>query len=301
MSKDLKTGKKRTWEDVAIDFFGPLWEKYKVPMLIFSLTVFFLIALFFNRIFINIYPGYAGVLWKRFDDGTQLDVVYKEGLHFINPFNKMYIYETRVQQRDCDFTVLSKNGLVISIRSSVRFMPQIDNLPLLNQEVGPEYVDRVVLPQVQSVVRKIIGAYLPDEIYGTQGSILQNIALDALGELKERYIILDDLLIKELKLPDNVAQSIERKLQEEQRFLEYQYRIAAEEQEIRRKKLEADGIKIFQETIVQSLTPAYLKYQGIQATLELAKSQNSKIIMIGNDDKSLPLILNADSSTAANK
>ena len=118
-----------------------------------------------------------------------------------------------------------------------------------------------------------------------------------MGELKERYIILDEMLIRELKLPDTVAQAIERKLEQEQRFLEYKYRIDAEQEEIKRKYLEAYGIKLFQETISKNLTPNYLKFKGIQATLDLAKSPNSKILLIGNTESGgLPLILNAETN-----
>ncbi len=295
LSTSAQDGSKN-WEDKVVSFFSPKWQKLKVPTLIASLLLILLIALLFNRIFINIYPGEAGVLWKRFSSGTDENVIYEEGLHIINPFDKMYLYEMRLQQRDTDFTVLSQNGLLISIKASVRFRPERENLPLLHKQVGPEYIDRVVLPQVQSVIRKVIGSYKPDEIYGTQGDILQNITLDALGELRERYIILDELLIRELTLPPAVSDAIERKLQQEQRFLEYEFRIEAEKQEIERKKLEAAGIQAFQQGVLKNMTPQYLAFQGIQATLELAKSPNSKIILIGNKESGLPLILNAETA-----
>ena len=291
----------KNWEDKVVSFFSPKWKKLKIPALVGSLLLVLLIALLFNRIFINIFPGESGVLWKRFSGGTDENVIYEEGLHIINPFNKMYVYEMRLQQRDTEFTVLSQNGLLISIKASVRFKPQRENLPLLHKQVGPEYIDRVVLPQVQSVIRKVIGSYKPDEIYGTQGDILKNITLDALGELRERYIILDELLIRELTLPPTVSDAIERKLQQEQRSLEYEFRLYAEKQEIERKKLEAEGIKAFQEGVLQNMTPEYLAFRGIQATLELAQSPNSKIILIGNKESGLPLILNAESANQGNQ
>lgn len=297
MTKDHKPSTEklpRTWEDKLVAYFSPKWQKLKVPTLIGGLLFVLLIALLFNRIFINIYSGESGVLWRRFSTGTDENVIFEEGLHIINPFNKVYVYEMRVQQRDTEFTVLSKNGLVISIKASIRFMPQREQLPLLHKKVGPEYIERVVIPQVQSVIRKVIGSYEPDEIYGSQGSILQNITLDALGELRERYILLDELLIRELSLPPTVADAIERKLQQEQRFLEYEFRILAEKEEIERKRLEAEGIRVFQEGVMKNMTPEYLAFRGIQATLELAQSPNSKIIFIGNKENGLPLLLNAD-------
>ena len=276
-------------------FFSFEWRKLKLPILIITLITLLFIGLLFNRIFVNIYPGQLGVMWYRFSGGTQMEQVYDEGLHIINPFNRIYIYEMRMQNRNTEFTVLSKNGLLISIKASVRFMPDRYQLPFLQKEVGPEYVERVVLPQVQSVIRRVIGSYLPDQIYGTQGSILRNITQDSLGELKERHIILDELMITELILPPTVAAAIEQKLLQEQKFLEYEFRLKSEKEEIERKKLEANGIREFQLRILENMTPSYLKYKGIEATLELAKSPNSKVVVIGNQD-GLPLIMNIEDS-----
>ena len=208
----------------------------------------------------------------------------------------MYSYETRVQHENTEFTVLSKNGLVMEIKASVRFFPDVHLLPYLHKEVGPEYVKRVVIPQIQSVIRKILGSYEPQQIYGTQGSILQNITLYALGELKERFILLDELLIRELKLPDSVSDSIERKLQQEQYYLEYTYRLQAEEEEVKRKKEEAKGIL----EISKSLSKPYLEYLGIKATLDLAKSNNTKVVVIGNKENGMPILFNTDSTKLNN-
>ena len=276
-------------------FFSFEWRKLKLPILIATIITLLFIGLLFNRIFVNILPGQLGVMWYRFSGGTQMEQVYDEGLHIINPFNKIYIYEMRMQNRNTEFTVLSKNGLLISIKASVRFMPDPYQLPFLQKEVGPEYIERVVLPQVQSVIRRVLGSYLPAQIYGTQGSILRNITQDSLGELRERHIILDELMITELLLPPTVAAAIEQKLLQEQKFLEYEFRLKSEKEEIERKKLEADGIREFQLRILENMTPSYLKYKGIEATLELAKSPNSKIVVIGNKD-GLPLILNIEDS-----
>jgi prohibitin 2 len=279
-------------------FFSFNWNKLKIPILVITLVTLMLVGLLFNRIFVNIYPGETGVMWYRFNGGTAMDRVYDEGLHIVSPFNKMYVYETRVQQRETIFTVLSKNGLLITIKAAVRFMPDRQHLPFLQTHVGPEYIERVVLPQIQSVIRKVVGNYLPDEIYGTQDSLIKNITQDAVGELRERYIILDELMIKELRLPETVASAIEQKLLQEQKFLEYEFRLKAEKEEVERKKLEAEGIFEFQSRVIENMTPAYLQYRGIQATLELAKSANAKVVIIGNSS-GLPLILNMESDNKA--
>ncbi|MDG9667802.1 prohibitin family protein [Hahella sp. CR1] len=279
----------------------PFWRRAKVPLIVLFFIFLFLVAYLFHRIFINIYPGEAGVLWKRFDDGVE-QRVYGGGLHIINPFNIMYKYEVRVQQRETIFTVLSKNGLLIRVRASVRFSPNRKTLYLLHEYVGPEYIDRVVIPETQAIIRRVLGEYEPDDIYATQGNIIQNIVLMALTELQQRHIVLDDLLIKEIHLPDTVASAIETKLEEEQKALAYTYILEREQLEIQRKQYESQGIQQFQKNVNEGLTPEYLRYQGIRATLELAKSNNAKLVVIGGSGTDgLPLILNTagDTTTAA--
>ncbi|ABC29581.1 Membrane protease subunit stomatin/prohibitin-like protein [Hahella chejuensis KCTC 2396] len=293
-------GNKR-WRERFMTRWRPFWRRAKVPLIVLFFIILFLVAYLFHRIFINIYPGEAGVLWKRFDDGVE-QRVYGGGLHIINPFNIMYKYEVRVQQRETIFTVLSKNGLLIRVRASVRFSPNRKTLYLLHEYVGPEYIDRVVIPETQAIIRRVLGEYEPDDIYATQGNIIQNIVLMALTELQQRHIVLDDLLIKEIHLPDTVASAIETKLEEEQKALAYTYILEREQLEIQRKQFESLGIQQFQKNVNEGLTPEYLRYQGIRATLELAKSNNAKLVVIGGSGTDgLPLILNTggEASTAA--
>jgi len=286
----------KTWNDKVLDIFRPVWKKFKIIFWILLFVSLFLFAYLFNRIFINVHAGEAGVLWKRFDNGIE-PRVYGGGLWIINPFNIMYKYEIRTQQKETNFTVLSKNGLRINIKASVRFMPNRRTLYLLHDEVGPDYIERVVIPETQAAVRRVIGEYEPDDIYATQGNIVQNIVLMALNELQQRHVLLDDLLIMEIRLPEKIASAISDKLTEEQRLLAYEYINKRQRMEITRKRLEAEGIKVFQDTISKGLTPAYLRFKGINATLELAKSNNAKLVIIGNSKDGLPLILNTPNET----
>jgi regulator of protease activity HflC (stomatin/prohibitin superfamily) len=239
------------------------------------------------------------VLWRRFSGGTDLTQVYGGGLWIINPVNRFYIYETRLQQRETEFTALSSNGLTLNIRASVRFRPIVSNLPFLHEEVGPDYIDRVVIHQIQSIIRKVIGTYAPDQIYGSQGNILQNVVFTALAELRARHIELDDLLIREVRLPQKMAMAIENKLEQEQIALQFDYILVRERKEADRKRIEAEGILQFQQTVAKDLDERYLKLRGIEASLALAKSPNSKVVVFGTGPGGLPLILNMGDSPAA--
>ncbi len=270
-----------------------------VFLVFFLLLALVICAYFFNLIFINIYSGEKGVYWKRFGGGTQMDYIYNEGLHVIPPWNKMYIYDTRVQHKPFSFEALSKDGLRIGFEVSVRYYPVRQFLPILHKTVGPAYAEKIVLPEVQANVRKVVANYLPEEIYTSEGYLLQIIMQGALGALAERHINLDDLLIRRMILPQAIVDAIERKLSQEQYVQEYEYRLQTELKEAKRKAIEAEGIKRFQDIVKSSgFFDKYLQYKGIDATVSLAKSSNSKVVVIGGGGEgNLPLIMNMDSST----
>lgn len=268
---------------------------YSVFLILLSLV---LSAYFFNRIFINIYPGHAGVLWERFHGGTDMDYVYSEGLHIIPPWNKMYIYDVRNQHKPFTFEALSKDGLPIIFDVSVRYLPEREKLPILHKTVGPDYVDKVVRPEVQAQLRKVVANYLPEEIYTSEGYLLQIIMQGAMVAIDEKHIILDNLLIRKMTLPKPIAEAIERKLSQKQYVLELEYRLQSEEKEARRKAIEAEGIRRFQDIVkAGGFFEKYLQFKGINATVDLARSNNSKVVVIGGGRGSLPLIMNMESNT----
>ncbi len=265
-------------------------------ILIFLLGLLFM-GVFFNRIFIFVHPGEAGVIWKMFFGGTQTSRLYQEGLQVLWPWDKLYIYNVRVQQVPHDFEALSKNGLPIGFEVSIRYQPIIEMLPRLHQDIGPEYVDKVVKPEVQAHVRKIVANYLPEEIYTSEGYLLQVIRQGAMAAMNERNIALDDLLIKRMTLPDTIKAAIERKLSAEQLSLQYDYVLIKERKEAERKRVEGLGIRDFQRVAGEGgMFGQYLNFYGIEATLELAKSTNSKMVIMGNRDNGLPLLFNLPAS-----
>ena len=269
------------------------WRKNKSLVILTGFVVLFLFAYLFTRTFITIDSGYRGVLFQRIG-GTRMDYVYPEGLRVIFPLDTMYIYETRVRKVDTEFKVLSQNGLTIFVDLTIRFQPQVSELTRLHREVGPDYVERVVVPEVKAVIRQIFGNYTPEEIYASQSGILQNVLLTAIGELRERYVLLDGLMIREIRLPTSVAEAIQSKIRQQQLFLEYEFRLDRERAEAERKEIEAQGIAAFQAEISDGLTPEYLRYRGIEATLRLAESDNAKVVVVGGSEDGLPLILNMD-------
>lgn len=264
-----------------------------------SVLVGLLVFLFFaERVVIFVNAGESAVLFKRFSGGTQLDKTYGEGLHVIFPWDKMSVYTVRIQHELRQFEVLSANGLKIKVDASIRYRPILENLPDLHQQVGPNYAERIVFPEVEAVVRQIFGQYLPEDIYSSQKFIIQNTVQNAIFEVSERFVDLDELLITKITLPDMIVNAIEEKLEKEQIALGYQFRLDSERLEAERKRIEAQGIRDFQNIVSSGITENYLRFKGIEATLKLAESHNSKIVVIGGGKDGLPIILDGTGENA---
>jgi regulator of protease activity HflC (stomatin/prohibitin superfamily) len=268
------------------------WVKDRAPYLIVgSLLLLLALIVLWSRILIVVSPGQAGVLYRMLSTGTVTDHIYPEGLHVLQPLNTMYIYDTRIQIVFHDIDVLTSSGLPIKLSLAVRYQPIYELLGVLHQQVGPDYVNKIILPQIESVLRRKIGSYTPEEIYTNREGVLSKIITLALEEVGRKFIQVDDIIIRSVELPESVRKSIEAKLINEQQFLAYKFKLQMEEEEVKRKHIEATGIRDYQKIVGETMTDKTVQYQGIQATLELSKSPNTKVVVIGNPKNGLPLIL----------
>lgn len=274
-------------------------REHMLPLLLGGLILTFFIIYLANRIFILIGPGEAGVLFRRLQSGTQTNKIYGEGLSIIAPWNHMYIYNVRVQERPEVVQALSSDGLTITVTISLRYLPEYSELPTLHQKVGPDYAEKIVVPEVIAGVREVIGKYRPDELYTLKTSaISQAIISSVVRSVSEKFITLDDVNIKNIRLPELVTTAIENKLKQEQLAREYEFRLERETLEAERLRIQSLGLARFHAGIMPTLTPELLRFKGIEATLKLAESPNSKVIVIGGGPDGLPLILNPDGATA---
>jgi regulator of protease activity HflC (stomatin/prohibitin superfamily) len=278
-------------------FRSALWDWITDHWLILSLTMLALtfgVVFLSDRIFIFVYPGHAGVVWRRFAGGTDLNTIYGEGMHIIPPWNKVYIYDVRVQQMTREQVALTEDGLAVSVLSSFRFQPNYKLLPRLHQVYGPEYVRKEVIPEVASSIQEIVARYLPDQLYHLmRGDSERQMLGNARRNLnpETQYVWLEDVSMMKITLPPKVQDAIQNKLQAQQVALLYDYRLQTEEKEAQRKAIEAKGIAAFQNTIAGGISDKLLIWKGIEATEELAKSPNSKIVVIGNTKTGLPIVL----------
>lgn len=268
------------------------WLRDKIPyfVIIIAFSIILFVVLFW-RIVIIVASGEAGVLYRLLQNGTETNYIFPEGLHLIVPWNRMYIYDMRVQIIRHDFTVLTNQGLPITLRLAIRYRPEYDMVGLLHKNVGPEYVDRIIVPQIESVLRRNVGQLTPQDVYTNKEGVLNNIMRLAMEETSRKYVIVDEIIIREVQLPEQIRIAINEKLVQEQVLEKYSYILQIEQEEAKRKLIEAGGIKDYQATVSETLTEALIRWQGVEATKTLAASDNAKIVIIGAGEQGLPVIL----------
>ena len=251
------------------------------------------ILLAFTSMTVTIPSGFAGLVFHTFGNGVDpAEEPLGPGFHFKAPWNKVYEYEVRQKERLEKLEVLSSNLLKIEMDMTVFYQPMFEDLGRLEIERGRNYEDKIVTPAMRSVAREVIARYLPEEFNTTRREEIQAEIDSALTvKLAENFLQLNDVLIRNIRLPRKLEEAIERKLQQEQESLEYEFRIEKEQKEAERKRIEAEGIRDFQEIVSSGISDELLRWKGIEATAQLAESENAKVVVIGSGDDGLPLIL----------
>jgi len=270
-------------------------SKSQIPMITaVTMGLVLFLALLSTRIFFSINPGEAGVRWKRFS-GTQIDRVFGEGFHMIPPWDKMFIYNVRIQELPVELFVLTKTGLKVNLFISIRYAPDFKLLGVLHQQVGPDYAKIVIIPEIESVIREIIGTMDAEQIYTTGRKVIVEAINKAIEQIAQRYINVDDVLIRKIELPQTVAEAIQFKIKQKHLVEAHEYIVEKEKKEAKRKEIEATGIKKHNELVNQSLNnEKILKWHGIQALHAFANSENAKVFVVGYGKEGVPIILNPE-------
>ncbi len=301
------------------------------------MALLLLIAVLWPYMVITVPSGEVGVQWYRFlgfdsycwcfaGRGTALDPreIREEGLHLIAPWNKMFRYSLRLQSTTQIYNAISKDGVSIRIEINTRFQLVHNSVGVLHKFIGPNYVALVVAPEVGSQARQVISEYTAQQVYVSREEIqnrIRDAAQKSLGahlntlvqpeaveELDPKHytdflqnsIQILDTLVLGIELPPQIVDAINRQTEEYYMIQEYKFRVAREAEESKRKQIEANGIAAFQQTVAKGISPSYLRWRGIEATLALARSPNAKIVVIGSGKDGLPIILgNVDYPPAA--
>jgi len=260
------------------------------------LPIIFLVIIgiiFISKSTVNIDAGEAGVLWKRFGGGVVTDKPpLSEGFHLVAPWNNVIVYEVRQQELFEKMKVLSSNGLDISLEMTAWFQPKYSELGKLHQQKGVDYKDRVIGPVLRSAARSVVGRYTPEELYSSKRDTIQlEIFKESKRILDGQFVQLNEVLVRDVTLPSTIKDAIERKLKQEQESLEYKFRIEKASKEAERQVIEAKGKADANRILSASLTDKILQDKGIDATIQLSNSTNSKVIVIGSGKSGMPIIL----------
>ena len=263
--------------------------KIGIPLII--VLVIGLIALVKSAVTIG--SGEAGVLYKTFDNGVVIDEPpLGEGFHLVAPWNDVIVYEVRQQELFEKMKVLSSNGLEIQIDASAWYEPVYNNLGNLHQSLGENYLQRVIQPAIRSAARSVVGRYTPEQLYSSKRDAIQDeIFTETKKILEKQYVQLNEVLVRDVTLPNTIKEAIERKLRQEQESLEYEFRLVTAAKEAEKVIIEAQGKADANRILSASLTDKILQDKGIDATLKLSESPNSKVVIVGGGDGGLPLIL----------
>jgi regulator of protease activity HflC (stomatin/prohibitin superfamily) len=311
------------------------WRRFVVrhlPGLSFiTLVGLLIVVVLWPYVVITVPSGSVGVLWKRFNGldmycwcwvgrGTVLDPreLREEGLHIIWPWDKLYLYNLRLQSTQQTYNAISKDGVNVKAQISVRYQLLHNSVAVLHKFIGPDFLTSVVDPEMGSQARQVISQYTAEAVYtsreqiqkqirdATQKSLAANlnklVQPEAMEQpdpkhyndfLQDAIQILDTLVLS-IELPPDIVSAINRQTEQFYMIQEYKFRVEREAEESKRKQIEADGIAAFQKTVSQGISESYLRWRGIEATLLLAQSPNAKIVVIGSGKDGLPIILNAE-------
>lgn len=271
-------------------------RKY-LPFVIVAIISFIILISAFNRIFFRIEASERAVLFRVLSGTLEKDKIIGPGWHMKSPWNEVYIYEVSENKIEETMDVLDKNGLNISVDVTVRFHPKYDAIGTIQENFRGDYIHRLIIPEARSSVRQVMGRYTAEEIYSTKRpeveSAIKEETRKVLGA-SGNEVEMKSLLIRSIKLPDQIKMAIENKLKQEQEALAYQFRLEKEKSEAERKRIAAEGEAQANKIINSSLTPELLRMRGIEATKDISKSPNAKVIVVGGGKNGLPLILNGN-------
>ena len=249
----------------------------------------FLVVILLFASVARVESGNVGVLTLF---GRVTGEVLPEGIHLVNPFKVNHELTIRTQEIKESASVPSAEGLVMNLDTSLIYHLNPEKAAEVYQKIGPNYLTVLIEPNLRAAIREATASHSANALYTGEREMVAKQVRDQLSNLLgARGILVESILLRDIQLPTTLKTSIESKQQAEQEALAMNFRLQKEKQEAERKRIEAAGIRDFQQIVAQGISPALLEWKGIEATENLAKSVNSKVVVIGNSKNGLPLIL----------
>jgi prohibitin 1 len=253
-----------------------------------GIVAFLLVILIFSSV-TRVATGHVGVLTLF---GRVTGETLGEGIHVINPLKTNNELSIQTQTIKESASVPSSEGLMMSLDTSLIYHLNPDRAAEVFQKIGADYENVVVEPTLRSAIRESTASHTANALYTGEREMVGKQIFEQVNEqLTKRGLTVENVLLRDIQLPTTLKAAIEAKQQAEQESLAMNFRLQKETQEAQRKRIEAAGVRDFQQIVAQGITPSLLEWKGIEATENLAKSANSKVVVIGNSKNGLPLIL----------
>jgi regulator of protease activity HflC (stomatin/prohibitin superfamily) len=214
------------------------------------------------------------------------------GVHFTSPISGIHAFSTKTIKIEQTNEVPTKEGLSVTLNVSLLFHIEPSRARDIYLNLGKNYDELVVEPELSSAVRGLTSESDAKALYTEGRNVMQKRLKEELAsKLVPRGIIVEDVLLKAVKLPQQLTNSIELKAQAEQESARMAFILEKERQEAERKSIEAIGIADFQRIVSEGISEQLLQWKGIEATERLAQSSNAKVVFVGNSQDSLPVLL----------
>ena len=279
-----------------------------IGLIFVSILLVLSVVVLWKRVVIVIPAGSVGVIYRPLLGGIDMDRILNEGLNLVFPLNTVTEYDSRVQMKQIQMEVLTKDQLRSDIKVSFQFQVNKYALPLLHKFVGPDYLTKVILPEVTGKTRVMFAELTSQEAFTKQLERVVNeiaimsdqVILEKLGPPGLDYVRLVRITavqLESMEFPAEIQAAIRSKIAEAQAAEAYVFKVQAARLEAERKEVEAGGIKKYQDIVNAGLTDNYLKIRGIEASLKLAESNNSKVVIFGSSPNGLPIVLSGDSAS----
>ncbi|MFH2056357.1 MAG: prohibitin family protein [bacterium] len=264
----------------------------KSTIMVLLLALIFLTPMVLTSCGTQIPSGSLGVKYFKFGSGTEMGKIYKEGFNWHLPWNSIYVYNIKLQEAKEVLQVLTSDGASVGLETSIWYRPRVEKLDSLQVTIGQGYFDVVIAPVLRGEGRSIAGRYKPEELYSSKRDEIAVEILEAIRkQTSDKFIYVDNVIIRNVDLPKRIEDAINEKLSMQQEAQRMEFVLQKEQQEAERKRIEAQGIADFQRIVSEGINQNLLRWKGIETTSELAKSQNAKVVIIGSGADGLPLIL----------
>ena len=259
---------------------------------VFFIILAVAVLILFSKSTVTIGPGEGGVIFETLGDGINTEKTYGEGFHIVAPWNRMIVRKVRQQSISDEMNVLSVNGLEVKVNGTIWYEPELANLGSLIKTKGEDYERELLDPAINAAARSVVGRYTPEQLYSSKRDVIEQEILDEVTKLLEgQFLTVKKVLVEDVKLPPTIKQAIERKLKQEQESLEYEFRLVTASKEAEKVIIDAKGKAESNRILSASLTDKILQDKGIEATVKLSESPNSKVIIIGSGKSGMPIIL----------